>query len=227
MAASDEKPPTVDNIEDIAHVTPPPDEDEEFTPEEQKKIIKRVDLRLVTMTGLAYCISLMDRTNLSMAAVAGMVEELRLDIGKRYVRASVLTEKNNPNPALLVHHRVDVLRSLCPLSTAYDGYHPQGWADAVPGDDCYDLGGDYDRMHPASFSWCIRVNWYRELALPRTGENWSDCASASVPWKRVTSPAVSIFCPAGIRDVSELRLCPRCPLTTLQMTSRSGSPSST
>lgn len=87
MALSDEKPTTVDNIEDIEHVTPPLDEDEEFTPEEQKKIIRRVDLRLVTMTGLAYCISLMDRTNLSMAAVAGLVEELRLDIGNRYVRA--------------------------------------------------------------------------------------------------------------------------------------------
>lgn len=93
MAPSDEKPPSVDNIEDIAQVTPPPDDDEEFTPEEQKKIIRRVDLRLVTMTGLAYCISLMDRTNLSMAAVAGMVEELRLDIGKRYVRETALRRR--------------------------------------------------------------------------------------------------------------------------------------
>lgn len=71
MAPIDEKPPTVDNIEDIAGRSPPSEDDEEFTPEEQKKIIRRVDLRLVTMTGLAYCISLMDRTNLSMAAVAG------------------------------------------------------------------------------------------------------------------------------------------------------------
>lgn len=45
--------------------------DEEFTPAEQRKIIHRVDRRLVTTTGLAYCVSLMDRTNTSMAAIAG------------------------------------------------------------------------------------------------------------------------------------------------------------
>jgi hypothetical protein len=62
----------VDRIEDIAQRTPSSgEEDEEFTLEEQKAIIRRVDRRLVTMTGLAYCISLMDRTNLSMAAIAG------------------------------------------------------------------------------------------------------------------------------------------------------------
>ncbi|KAL2832486.1 major facilitator superfamily domain-containing protein [Aspergillus cavernicola] len=60
------------------------DYDEEFSPEEQKKIIRRVDLRLVTITGLAYCVSLMDRTNLSMAAIAGMVVDLELYVGYRY-----------------------------------------------------------------------------------------------------------------------------------------------
>lgn len=66
----DEKRVSDDRIEDIVQKTGDV-EDEEFTLEEQKRIIRRVDLRLVTMTGLAYCISLMDRTNLSMAAVAG------------------------------------------------------------------------------------------------------------------------------------------------------------
>ncbi|KAL4965308.1 putative phthalate transporter [Aspergillus stella-maris] len=60
------------------------DYDEEFSPEEQKRIIRRVDYRLVTITGLAYCVSLMDRTNLSMAAVAGMVVDLELYVGYRY-----------------------------------------------------------------------------------------------------------------------------------------------
>lgn len=76
--SADEKPGSVDRIEDIARTetgqeTPADDYDEEFTPEEQRKIIRRIDLRLVTMTGLAYCISLMDRTNLSAAAIAGYV----------------------------------------------------------------------------------------------------------------------------------------------------------
>ncbi|KGO76716.1 Major facilitator superfamily domain, general substrate transporter [Penicillium italicum] len=84
MTPIDEKPIDDHRIEDIAGKSPPSDEDDEFTPQEQKKIIRRIDLRLVTMTGLAYCISLMDRTNLSMAAVAGLKKELQLDVGERY-----------------------------------------------------------------------------------------------------------------------------------------------
>ncbi|KAL4975307.1 major facilitator superfamily domain-containing protein [Aspergillus desertorum] len=42
-----------------------------FTYEEQRKIIHRVDRPLVTITGAAYCISLMDRANVSIAAIAG------------------------------------------------------------------------------------------------------------------------------------------------------------
>jgi len=45
--------------------------DDEFTPEEQRRIIRRIDIRLVLMAGTMYCISLMDRTNLGAASVAG------------------------------------------------------------------------------------------------------------------------------------------------------------
>ncbi|KNG51885.1 phthalate transporter [Stemphylium lycopersici] len=51
----------------------------EFSEREQKKIIHRIDRRLVVTVGVLYCISLMDRTNLSAASIAGMTEELRLD----------------------------------------------------------------------------------------------------------------------------------------------------
>lgn len=44
-----------------------------FTPAEQKKIIRRIDRRLVTTLGVLYCASLMDRTNLGAAAIAGYV----------------------------------------------------------------------------------------------------------------------------------------------------------
>jgi hypothetical protein len=43
----------------------------QFTPAEQKKIVRRIDFRLVTTLGLLYCASLMDRTNLGSAAIAG------------------------------------------------------------------------------------------------------------------------------------------------------------
>lgn len=44
-----------------------------FTPKEQRSIIWRVDRRLVLTLGFLYMISLMDRTNLGAAAIAGYV----------------------------------------------------------------------------------------------------------------------------------------------------------
>ncbi|KAL4932358.1 putative phthalate transporter [Aspergillus undulatus] len=77
--------PSIEKIEDAKQpALNDVDYDEEFTPAEQKRIIRRIDYRLVTITGLAYCVSLMDRTNLSMAAVAGMVVDLELYVGYRY-----------------------------------------------------------------------------------------------------------------------------------------------
>lgn len=55
-----------------------------FTPEEEKRIIWRIDRRLVPVLGIMYCVSLMDRTNLGAANIAGMGTELLL-IGERYV----------------------------------------------------------------------------------------------------------------------------------------------
>ncbi|KAG7138693.1 putative transporter like protein [Verticillium longisporum] len=64
--------------------------DHGFTPEEQRKIIRRVDRRLVVIVGLMYCVSLMDRTNLSAAAIAGMNVELNLVVENRYSIASLV-----------------------------------------------------------------------------------------------------------------------------------------
>ncbi|KAI1075448.1 major facilitator superfamily MFS-1 [Whalleya microplaca] len=56
---------------------------DEYDEDEAKKIIWQIDRRLVTTVGIMYCISLMDRTNLSAAAIAGMNAELML-VGERY-----------------------------------------------------------------------------------------------------------------------------------------------
>ncbi|KAJ5550964.1 hypothetical protein N7461_005662 [Penicillium sp. DV-2018c] len=50
----------------------------------QKRVIRRVDLRLLPILGIMYSISLIDRTNLGLAFVAGMERDLGLDIGTRY-----------------------------------------------------------------------------------------------------------------------------------------------
>lgn len=44
-----------------------------FSPTEQKKLIRRIDARLVITLGCLYCVSLLDRTNLGAASVAGYV----------------------------------------------------------------------------------------------------------------------------------------------------------
>lgn len=54
-----------------------------YTPEEQKRILRKVDLRLIPVLGFMYCVSLMDRTNLGVAMVAGMGVDLKLT-GERY-----------------------------------------------------------------------------------------------------------------------------------------------
>ncbi|GLB14927.1 hypothetical protein AtubIFM61612_004732 [Aspergillus tubingensis] len=50
-----------------------------FTPKEKKRLTRRIDIRLVIPLGCLYCISLLDRTNLGAASVAGMQEELKMN----------------------------------------------------------------------------------------------------------------------------------------------------
>ncbi|EIT76370.1 permease of the major facilitator superfamily [Aspergillus oryzae 3.042] len=68
----------------LAHELTNIDDDEEYTYEEQRAIVHRVDRRLVVIAGLGYCISLMDRSNVSTASIAGMNEDLKMTEGYRY-----------------------------------------------------------------------------------------------------------------------------------------------
>ncbi|KAK4218359.1 high-affinity nicotinic acid transporter [Rhypophila decipiens] len=54
------------------------DEQYNITPQEKKRIIRHVDRRLVLTVGVMYCVSLMDRTNLGAASIAGMKADLNL-----------------------------------------------------------------------------------------------------------------------------------------------------
>ncbi|KAL7799930.1 major facilitator superfamily domain-containing protein [Trichoderma ceciliae] len=65
------------------------DNDFGFTPAEQRSIIRRIDRRLVITVGAMYCVSLMDRTNMSAANIAGMSVELAL-INNRYNIANLV-----------------------------------------------------------------------------------------------------------------------------------------
>lgn len=67
---------------------PDVDEDEQYSVAEQRKIIHKVDRRLLIILGLMQAVSFLDRANLSNAAIAGMYEDLGLAIGNRYVSCS-------------------------------------------------------------------------------------------------------------------------------------------
>ncbi|KAL3488014.1 major facilitator superfamily domain-containing protein [Aspergillus germanicus] len=61
-----------------------PDADEEFSYAEQRKIIHKVDRRLLIIAGLMQAVSFLDRANMSNAAVAGMTADLDMEVGNRY-----------------------------------------------------------------------------------------------------------------------------------------------
>ncbi|CAG9953212.1 unnamed protein product [Clonostachys rosea f. rosea IK726] len=56
---------------------------EALSPEEQKRTIRRIDIRLVSTLGFLYSISLMDRNNTGIAMIAGMSTDLVMT-GSRY-----------------------------------------------------------------------------------------------------------------------------------------------
>ena len=74
-------------IENVKVTVPPPPSWEaiidSFSAQETKKLIFKIDMRLVLPLGFMYCVSLMDRNNLGNAAIVGMSRDLEL-VGNRY-----------------------------------------------------------------------------------------------------------------------------------------------
>jgi hypothetical protein len=109
-----------------------------YTPEEEKRILRHVDRRLVLTVGAMYCVSLMDRTNLGAANIAGMGKELLL-IGNRYVsffgcfflRASVLFVclisgwVCVADTRITEYHLAGLFRHLCSLPTTLDRHRAE------------------------------------------------------------------------------------------------------
>jgi len=64
-------------IEHHADSTPPGSESggmlSAWSADEQRRIMRKVDYRLIPVCGVMYCVSLLDRTNLSNATIAGSV----------------------------------------------------------------------------------------------------------------------------------------------------------
>lgn len=55
-----------------------------FTPQDQKRIIRQIDLRVVLLLGAMYAVSLIDRSQIGLAMISGMGADLQLTVGARY-----------------------------------------------------------------------------------------------------------------------------------------------
>ncbi|KAI9727421.1 MAG: hypothetical protein M1834_008427 [Cirrosporium novae-zelandiae] len=60
----------------------PTAEEQRWTPEEEKNLIRKIDLFLLPTIWLMYLLSYVDRTNIGNAKIAGMQEDLNLDSGE-------------------------------------------------------------------------------------------------------------------------------------------------
>ncbi|KAK6383562.1 hypothetical protein LTS17_002854 [Exophiala oligosperma] len=76
-----EKLTIADEVQTIERL---PIEDDEFSEDEIRKVRHKVDRRLISVCALLVMISLLDRSNLSNANIAGMSKDLELTVGTRY-----------------------------------------------------------------------------------------------------------------------------------------------
>lgn len=49
----------------------------------EKRILRKVDIRLLPILGALYTIALIDRTNISVARISGLDDDLELKVGDR------------------------------------------------------------------------------------------------------------------------------------------------
>ncbi|KAI4099511.1 MAG: hypothetical protein LQ339_005938 [Xanthoria mediterranea] len=59
------------------------DDDPVYSYKEQRAIIHRIDRRLVVTLGLMYCMSQIDRATIGNASIAGLNDDLALNVGYR------------------------------------------------------------------------------------------------------------------------------------------------
>ncbi|BGP18213.1 hypothetical protein JCM10213_007841 [Rhodosporidiobolus nylandii] len=76
------------HVEHKEHATPSATrtDAEAFTVDKawEKRVVRKIDWRLIPILSAVYAISLIDRTNVSIARVAGMGRDLELTVGERY-----------------------------------------------------------------------------------------------------------------------------------------------
>lgn len=116
---------------------------QDVSPEEQKRIVRRIDSRLLTTVGALYTVSLIDRTNLSAAAIAGMLQDLRL-ISNRYVKIFSL-DGGMQKLTCPVNHHSGFLYYIYRFPTTFSHNYQKNWPSHPSIANCLLLGRCYDR----------------------------------------------------------------------------------
>jgi hypothetical protein len=106
-----------DNVEEAL------DDDPVYTRAEQRKIIHRVDRRLISVAGIIYMNSLMDRSNLPNAMIAGMDVDLGLRGNSRYVSMQIPVSSALGLTDGSVYHCPSVLHHIHVLPASRDASH--------------------------------------------------------------------------------------------------------
>lgn len=123
----------------------------DYTPEEERRILRKIDRRVVITLGCLYCVSLIDRVNLGAANIAGMGRELEL-VGNRYVGAAsarqcfLARKRRNCSEeltvvcALSVHRHALLLRNIHVVPATVYRHRAKDRPPKVPLSDCAPLG---------------------------------------------------------------------------------------
>lgn len=67
--------------QDLSGPAPAPDEREDKA---TRRLIRKIDIRLLPVLAIIYAFALIDRVNMPNARIAGMDEDLELSVGARY-----------------------------------------------------------------------------------------------------------------------------------------------
>jgi hypothetical protein len=121
------------------------DDDPVYSYREQRKIIRRIDARLIVMLGFLHTVSLIDRGNLGTAAIAGMEKELRLH-GTQYVGFLAIAVVSHEAKTITEHNCSGLLPSLYLSTNLRANFGPQDWSHSVSLRCLFSVGSCYGEI---------------------------------------------------------------------------------
>lgn len=133
------------------------DDDPVYSYREQRKIIRRIDARLIVMLGFLHTVSLIDRGNLGTASVAGMEKELKLK-GTQYVGLLGTVPLDGEANIVLEHNCSGLLPSLYLSADIWPHSSSQDRSNPVSLRSLFFVGSCYGKS-------CLTVSTFKPRAL--------------------------------------------------------------